>query len=295
MPLSYDNWDVERDAIAKGKPVHGFKGRTLVTDGAVEIRLRSEFEVGDGTSLVQDMVCYADSPRIDFHTLVDWNSHHRLLKAGFDLDIAATRAHCEIQYGSIERPTTENNSMEMAKFEVTNRNFTDLSEPRFGAAVLNDCKYGISLAGGNLRLSLHRGGDHPTVCGDDGVHEMTYSFLPHAGGFAAETVVQPAYELNVPFVAVKGTAELTPFAAVSAPNVIVESVKPAEDDTDAFVLRMYECEGSKTNADVKLGVPVTKAVLTNLLEDEKEDLPVADGALSLAFKPFEIKTIKFIR
>ena len=295
VPLSYDNWDVERDAIAKGKPVHGFKDRTLVTDGAVEIRLRSEFEVGNGTSLVQDMVCYADSPRIDFHTLVIWNSHHRLLKAGFDLDIAATRAHCEIQYGSIERPTTENNSMEMAKFEVTNRNFTDLSEPRFGAAVLNDCKYGIALAGGNLRLSLHRGGDHPTVCGDDGVHEMTYSFLPHAGGFAAETVVQPAYQLNVPIVAVRGKADLAPFAAVSVPNVIVEAVKPAEDGSDAFVLRMYECEGSKTNATVKLGVPATKAVLTNLLEDEKERLLLNDGAVSLSFKPFEIKTVKFSR
>ena len=295
VPLSYDNWDVERDAVEKCKPVHGFKRRTLITDGAVEIRLRSEYDIGEGTSLVQDMVCYADSPRIDFHTLVDWNSPHRLLKAGFDLDIEAARARCEIQYGSIERPTTENNSLEIAKFEVTNRNFTDVSETRFGAAVLNDCKYGITLTDCNLRLSLHRGGNHPDVTGDAGVHEMTYAFLPHTGGFSAESVVRPAYELNIPVVAVKGRAELASFAAVSAPNVIVEAVKPAEDGTDAFVLRMYECEGAKTAADVQVNVPVAKAVLTNLLEDEKEALALDGGKLSLSFRPFEIKTVKYTR
>ena len=32
--------------------------------------------------MTQDLVCYADSPRVDFHTLVHWNRPHRLLKAG---------------------------------------------------------------------------------------------------------------------------------------------------------------------------------------------------------------------
>ncbi|MBQ6118577.1 MAG: alpha-mannosidase, partial [Clostridia bacterium] len=103
------------------------------------------------------------------------------------------------------------------------------------------------------------------------------------------------YELNIPVVAVRGKAEAAPFACVSAPNVIVESVKPAEDGTDAFVLRLYECEGAKTNADVQVNVPVSGAVLTNLLEDEKEVLSPVDGRLSLSFRPFEIKTVKYTR
>ena len=134
VPLSYDNWDIDRDVVENLQPVCGFKGRTLVTDGAVEIRLRSTFEIENGTTLTQDLVCYADSPRVDFHTLVNWNSPHRLLKVGFDLDIAAKSAKSEIQFGAIERPTTANNSLELAKFEVCNRNYTDISEARFGAA-----------------------------------------------------------------------------------------------------------------------------------------------------------------
>ncbi|MBQ4245053.1 MAG: alpha-mannosidase [Clostridia bacterium] len=295
LPLEYDNWDIERDIIKNLRPVCGFKGREVAADGAVMIVLRSEFTVGDGTSLKQDMICYADSPRIDFHTLVDWQSPHRLLKAGFDLDISAPKARCEIQFGAIERPTTENNSLEVAKFEVCNRNFTDLSEPSFGAAILNDCKYGISLADCNLRLSLHRGGNHPTVNADAGVHEMTYSLLVHGGGFTAENVVLPAYELNVPAVCVKGSADIDSFAKTDKQNIIIDTVKPAEDDSNAFVLRLYECEGTKTNSNVTLPADAVRAVLTNMLEDEREDIPCENGILNLTFRPFEIKTVKIYR
>ena len=295
VPLSYDNWDIDRDVIEHLRPVCGFKGRTLITDGAVEIRLRSVFEIENGTVLTQDLVCYAGSPRVDFHTRIRWNSPHRLLKAGFDLDIAAGRARSEIQFGSVERPTTVNNSLEIAKFEVCNRNYTDISEPRFGAALLNDCKYGVSVTDCNLRLSLHRGGTHPDGTGDRGDHELTYSLLPHACAFSAESVVHPAYELNVPHFAAPGRAEIRPIAAIGAPNVIAEAIKPAEDGSGAFVMRLYECEGSKTAASLKFGAAVKKAVRTNLLEDELETLELADDTLRLNFRPFEIKTVKCIR
>ena len=295
VPLNYDNWDVEYNTVRNLKPVHGFQGRQVVADGAVEIRLRSTFEIGDGTTLVQDMVCYADTPRIDFHTLVHWNSPHRLLKAGFDLDIAAPYARCEIQYGAIRRPTTQNNSLELAKFEVCNRNYTDISEPSFGAAVLNDCKYGISVTDGNLRLSLHRGGTHPDVTGDCGDHEMTYALLVHAAPFGAQAVVHPAYMLNIPIESANGCADLPAVASVSAPNVIVETIKPAEDDSNALVLRLYECEGTKTRTHVRFCDSVTRAVLTNMLEDEKQPITLSDNAIDLSFRPFEIKTLKLYR
>ncbi|MBQ6020067.1 MAG: alpha-mannosidase [Clostridia bacterium] len=295
VPLYYDNWDVDRDVVKKLSTVHGFRGRKLITDGAVEIRLRSVFELENGTTVTQDTVCYADSPRVDFHTLVHWNSPHRLLKAGFDLDISADRARSEIQFGCIERPTTENNSLELAKFEVCNRNYTDISEPGFGAALLNDCKYGITVTDCNLRLSLHRGGTHPDYTGDCGDHEMTYSLLPHAGAFCAASVTHPAYELNVPYFTAKGKSDTAPIIEISEPNIIAESVKPAEDGSDAFVLRLYECEGTKTTSCIRFGDPVSKTILTNLLEDELTPVLLDGDSLNMTFRPFEIKTVKCLR
>ena len=291
VPLDWDNWDLERDIVYGLKPVEGFVGREVITDGAVELRLRSKYNVGDGTTLTQDMVCYADTPRIDFHTLVDWQSPHRLLKVGFDLDIAAAKARSEIQYGHVQRPTTQNNSLEYAKFEVCNYKWTDVSEPRFGAAVLNDCKYGVTVTDCNIRLSLHRGGTHPDFTGDKGQHEMTYSLLAHAGAFRAEDTVYQAYMLNIPAVAAKGEAKVEPIVKIDAANIICEAVKPAECG-EGTVVRLYECEGAKTVAKVTLKGAKT-ATLTNLLEDALEELPAEDGAVTLSFRPFEIKTLRF--
>ena len=122
---------------------------------------------------------------------------------------------------------------------------------------------------------------------------MTYSLLPHKGAFSAESVVHPAYELNVPAFTLPGKAEKKQFLSVGAPNIIAEAVKPAEDDSNAFVVRLYECEGTKTKAKITAGIPVSGAELTNLLEDTDEEIPVRDGAVELSFRPFEIKTVKF--
>ena len=35
--------------------------------------------------------------------------------------------------------------------------------------------------------------------------------------------------------------------------------------------------------------------LTNLLEDTLEEIPLKDGAAVLSFRPFEIKTVKFVK
>ncbi len=291
VPESFDNWDLDWDVFENLKPACGFVKRELVSDGAVEIRLRSEFNIGKNI-IIQDMVCFADSPRIDFETLIDWKTPHRFLKAGFDLDISAKRARSEIQFGAIERPVTANNSLEVAKFEVCNRNYTDISEPRFGAAILNDCKYGISVRNCNLCLSLHKGGTHPDPSGDKGLHKLTYSLLIHNSGYCAEEVVHPAYELNVPVFAVKGKSDVKQFAKIGAPNIIAEAVKPAEDESGAFVMRLYECEGSKTNTDIVFSDNVSGAELTNLLEDKGEKVNADGNTVSLSFEPFEIKTLK---
>ena len=156
-------------------------------------------------------------------------------------------------------------------------------------AVLNDCKYGISVEESDMRLTLQKGCYRPDPVSDNGVHYMTYSLLPHIGAFGAENVVYPAYELNYKPVAVNGVLDIAPLFTVSAPNVICEAVKAAED-SDAFVLRLYECERNQTGCTVE--IPGAKRVtVTNLLEEDGVEIPVTDGKIALEFRPFEIKTI----
>ena len=213
------------------------------------------------------------------------------------MDINSLTVKNEIQFGHLDRPTTENNNYEIAKFEICNHKWSDLSESRYGVAILNDCKYGMSCDASNIRLTLHRGGTHPDVTADKGVHECTYSFLPHNAPFSVDSVVKPAYLLNVPTVAVKGQLkeDFTPVLGIDTDNVICEAIKPAELVSGAFVARFYEAERCRTNSKIYVGKDVKKVYRTNILEDKKYEIAIVDGAFDYSFKPFEIATFMFVK
>jgi alpha-mannosidase len=291
IPNMYDNWDIDEDQRRKMAPAATLVSREVVADGPLQLRLRSEYRCGNST-IRQDLVCHADTPRVDFATLVDWQEKHQLLKVAFELEVLADFARHEIQYGFVERPTRRNYPQDRARFEVCAHKWTDLSETNFGVALLNDGKYGVDVLGGDLRLSLVKGGTHPDPRGDAGLHPVTFSLLPHAGPFSASAVVLPAYELNVAPIVALGSAEApASLVRVDAANVIVESVKWAEDE-DALILRLYEAEKSATLARLDFGLSVAAVAEVNLLEEEPEELELAGSSLLLPFRPFEIKTLK---
>jgi hypothetical protein len=97
----------------------------------------------------------------------------------FPVDVRSLRATYEIQYGHVERPTHANTSWDVARFEVCAHKWADLSEPGYGVALLNDCKYGYDIAGNVIRLSLLRAPTWPDPVADRGHHRFTYRLFPH--------------------------------------------------------------------------------------------------------------------
>jgi len=296
VPKTYDNWDIDIETMSKIRVQDKLLSMEVVSNGALEFVIRLTYAIGEHSKLTQDVIFYANTARVDFHTVVDWKEKHTLLKAGFDLDINSMTVKNEIQFGHMDRPITRNNSLEAAKFEVCNHKWSDLSESRFGVAILNDCKYGISTYDGNLCLTLHRGGTHPDVTGDEGVHEMTYSLYPHAEGFATGNVIRESYLLNVPAVIASGSSDKeTQLLSISADNIICEAVKPAAYRGDAFVARLYEAERNKTKCTVTVPKDVKKVYVCNILEDIKHELPIVDSKVALTFKPFQIVSLMMVR
>jgi len=293
VPQNYDDWDIDADIAFKKPGKVELLSRKVVSCGAFELRIRSEYAIGRESILTQDMVFNAKSPRIDFHTKIDWKDKHSLLKVSFDVDVMSATAKHEIQFGHVDRPTTRNTSIEAAQFEVCNHKWTDISESRFGVALLNDCKYGISVEGSDMRLSLHRGGCRPDVTGDEGVHEVTYSLLPHTGAFGAENVVRPAYLLNYPVIVRPGklASPVEPLIRIGESNIIAEAIKPAEDIENAYVVRLYECERCRTACEIALASDVKEAWVVNMLEEEKYRLDITDGKVKLDIAPFKIVTL----
>jgi len=294
VPAAWDNWDIDRDQRLKLAPVDTLLKSEIVANGPLQLRLRQEYKIGHGSTLTQDIVFHSTTPRVDFDTIVDWSEKYTFLKTGFALDVLADSARHEIQFGHVTRSTHDNTSYDRAQFDVCAHKWTDLSENGYGVAFLNDSKYGCTTKDGEYRLSLIKSGRHPDPRGDEGRHRFSYAMLPHADGFSVESVVRPAYELNLaPAVIPSARDRAIDFnlASLDAANVIVEAVKLAEEG-DGIILRLYEAGKTGTHVNMHFNVPVATLSTVNMLEEEPESLSVDGNRVHLYFKPFEIKTLK---
>ena len=301
VSLGWDNWDVDADYESKLRDSAELLERSVVAGGAVEFRIRSRYRLSAKSTLEQDMIFYADSPEVVFETRMDWQDDHRFLKAAFDTTIHTDYASQEIQFGYIRRVTNRNTSVEKSKFEVSNHKYTDLSETRYGAAVLNDCKYGHSVKDSNMAITLIKSGIEPNPTTDQEEHTFTYALYPHAENWRAAGTVAEAYKLNQPLMTVvhaqecgkDACPESFSFASVNAGNVILETVKKAEDG-NGTVLRMYESENSFTRAKVTVDAEFTKAYVCNLLEETESEAEVNGKEISVVLKPYEVVTLKLV-
>lgn len=293
VPLNNDNWDIDADLRLKLQPEERTAEFRVVSDGPLEFRLECDRPVGRGSRMRQQMIFRRGTRRIDFEGVLEWHEKHRFLKTAFELNIFADECRSEIPFGHIRRTVYRNDPVERAKFEVCQHKWSDLSEGRFGAALLNDCKYGISSGPRGMYLSLCKSGGHPDPSGDEGIHPMNYALIVHDGGFSAGTVVRPAYEFNIPPVVCRGRSRCSgeSRAALDADNLIVEAVKIAEHSSDP-VLRIYECERAAVTASLRID---GSAVECDMRECELRPLSELKGVSRLSFRPFEIKTVKIKR
>ena len=248
-----------------------------------------ERPIGPDSTMRQVVRLDAGSPRLEFHCEADWRESNTMLKVLFPVAVHAPNATYQMQFGHAERPTHYSTSHDLARYEVPGHRFADLSEHGFGVALLTDCKYGYSTYGNEMRISLLRSPQMPDPDADVGQHEFAYAVMPHAGGWREAGVVAEAARFESP-IRWAPAAEGRSFFAVDDPNLVLDTVKRAED-SDALVLRLYECHGARGTARLRVGVPFTAARLCNLLEDPGAELPVSDGEIELAYRPHEIISV----
>lgn len=300
-PLNWDAWDIDLFHELKMWMAEPATAIEVVEAGPLRATLRVERRILNST-IVQDISLMAHSRRIDFATRVDWRDRHVLLKVAFPVEILASTARYEIQWGHVERPTHRNTLWDWARFEAVAHKWVDLSEGNYGVSLLNDCKYGHDVQGNVLRLTLLRSPTLPDPTADQGEHRFTYSLFPHPGGWDYRTVAA-GYLLNDPAfvhprpenpgaaVARPRVALHRPFVAVDRPEVVVETIKWAEDG-NGLILRLYDAARTRGPVRLTFSVPLQEAARVNLLEEDPEPLPVAGSEVIIPLRPFEIVTLR---
>jgi alpha-mannosidase len=124
-------------------------------------------------------------------------------------------------------------------------------------------------------------------------HVFAHALVPHAGDWRKGAVVRAGYEVNNPLKAVQaptseegGLPLKFSLVSVSAPNVVITTVKPAGYPTAAnetagrspakegLIVRLYEAEGAGAAAEMSFGAEPEEAWLADLLEEKSGELSV---------------------
>ncbi len=291
VPTNWDAWDL--DSMYEDTPVALDEAATVVVldAGPLVARLRVTRTLHN-SPMTQTISLRRGSRRVDFHTVIDWNESHKLLKVNFPANVYSTEALHEIQFGHLARPTHKSQPFDAERFEVSMHKWSALVEGKRGFAVLNDCKYGCNVNGNSINLTLLKSALAPDMTADKGRQEFTYAFYAWNGTLFDSGLVQEGYDLNVPPVAAQGQGGEGSLFGVDASNVIVETVKPAEDGSGDVVVRLYESMRTATRCTLSTALPFGSAWQTNMLEKVECDLALKDGQIVLDLHPFEVKTIR---
>jgi alpha-mannosidase len=248
------------------------------------LRVRSQYGT---SSLETDWVLYAGARTLEARVALDWHERLKMLKFSFPVDVQNPQPTYEIAYGfKVRKPNGD---------EDPGQRWIDLSGTRggneYGLAVINDAKYGYSVQGSDLRVSIVRSPvfaqfqrelkpDGEYMWQDQGRQTFRLLLVPHTAGWREAGIVRMAEEFTAPVpVLYQGIhpgsrPASASFLSVDARDIVVTAVKKAEDGDD-LIVRCYETEGRATTATFDMGIVGRRWTGT--------------------FRPLEIKTLRVPR
>lgn len=300
-PMEHDAWDIERYFEEQFWPLSDEPVAVEVVEtGPYRVAIRQERQYHN-SRVVQVVSLEQGARQVEFDTYVDWNERQTVLKACFPFDLNCSEIRSEIQFGHVTRATHRNTSWDRARYEASMHRWVDMSEADFGAALINDCKYGYDAVEQLVRLTLLRGPIEPYPEADVGEHRFRYALVAHDGVSDLSDVLLAAERFNNPIGVIGDTEIVGPsagdasarfsFASVDKSNVTLETVKKAEA-SDALIMRVFEHANVRATVRITFGVPIKSVRRVNLMEEKAgPPLEITDNSVTLSLRPFEIATL----
>lgn len=279
-----DTWSHDIRTFDKEIGAFGNASFKIIEEGPLRGKIRSVTTYGNSI-LTIDWVLYAGSKNPEANVTLDWHEHLKMVKFSFPVDVESPVATYETSYGAIVRTANGDEDPGQRWIDVTGKRGSNA----YGLTVLNDAKYGYSIAGNDMRISVARSAvyahHNPKVLDmkvehmwmDQGIQTFRLLLVPHADSWQQANVARIAEEFIAQPVCIyqgihKGTMPKSgSFLSVDAKNVIVSSVKKSEVGDD-MILRCVEAGGIATSASLDLGF--------------------AKRTWSGNFRPYEIKTLR---
>jgi alpha-mannosidase len=300
-PRQFPAWNMDWEDRQKPPyaPVEGPAVIRIVESGPVRVAMEVD-RSAQGSRFVQRVRLAAGDAgdRVEFDNLIDWNTRESSLKAAFPFAASNPQAVYEEKVGVLERGNND-----PKKFEVPQQQWFGLTDKRggYGAAVLNDSKYGSDKPSDNLlRLTLlytpgTQGGYWDQATQDIGRHQILYAVAGYAGDWKKGNVVGKARRLNQPLVAFQtephdgALGKAFSLFKLDKEQVEIIALKKAED-SDAIIVRLQEWGGEAAPVRLSAAVPITEAREVNGQEQPLEAAVLENGTLAVRMNPFGLKT-----
>jgi alpha-mannosidase len=282
-----DTWS--HDIKTFSEEIGTFSGAKIkvLENGPLRAVVRVISSYGD-SKLSIDWILYGGSRNLEATVTLDWHERLKMIKFSFPVDVETPSATYETPYGNIVRETNGNEEPGQRWIDLTGNR----SRRIYGLTVLNDAKYGYSVNGNDMRISVVRSSPFahhvPKVLDmnsehiwmDQGIQTFRMLLVPHTDTWQNVNIPRLAEEFISPSLVIyqgihRGTLPKSgSFLSVNSPNLVITSVKQSEKSED-IIIRVVETSGEPVFASI--------------------NLQFANKNWKGDFKPYEIKTLKYFR
>jgi alpha-mannosidase len=259
-----DTWSHDIKSFSKEIGSFGNASVKMLESGPLRSTARVVSKYG-GSTLSVDWILYADLHTVEAKVTLNWNEHLKMVKFSFPVNIGSPVATYETPYGFIKR--TANGE------EEPGQRWIDVSGTEggstYGLAVINDAKYGYSVNGNDMRISVIRSAvyahHNPRVLDmkaehiwqDQGIHTFRMQLVPHAGTWQKSNIVRKAEEFLSPTIVIYqgihggSMPKAGSFLAVDNENIVISAIKQSEEGED-LIIRCVETSEMNNTATLDL-------------------------------------------
>ncbi|QGY47019.1 twin-arginine translocation signal domain-containing protein [Maribellus comscasis] len=236
----------------------------VIQNGPVKATVRVVSTYGNST-LTIDWSLSKASRNIEADVSLDWHEQLKMLKFSFPVNVKSPEASYEVPYGHIIREANGDENPGQRWIDITGKQ----NGKTYGLTVMNDAKYGYSVNENDARISVARSAvfahhrpkelnpENEYRWMDQGIHTFRMLLVPHSDSWKENNVAMTAEEFMAPPICIyQGIhgGELPKsdsFLKVDKTNIIVTSIKQAEDNSD-IIVRCVESSGVPTTASIDL-------------------------------------------
>ena len=290
----------------------------IVENGPVRLVLEVVGQLLEASVRRQQILLYADLPRIDLVTSLDWEGKRNVhLYQMFPLNVTEPQVRYAIPYGweqygeemKYAAPWFEHGTGPVTGHRWRGvRGWVELANKKDSVTLAGECNYaafkdlstdpepGFLIQPLLLRTVRSCGGSSPLYYEQKGRHDFR---------FALQAQVDPTHlgeELDSPLLAqvVKGTMasrtvlpDRLSFLEIQGSNVHVAVVKKAEDGR-GLIVRLVEMRerAHPTQAALRVFRPIRSAVRTSIIEEDEQTIQTRDGRVTLRLAPAGIETVR---